>query len=98
MRPCAENWIVKILVYGAGNIGRLQRTRDAIVLMNRAIRERYRVLSALGIPITPSNHRIFQWIPEPLLLLLMRRMLGDDATTITIGHAFAARRDESNRR
>jgi hypothetical protein len=51
----------------------------------------YVTLSALGIPITPTNHRIFRWILEPLLLVLVRRRLADDATSIKIGHAAAAR-------
>lgn len=73
------------------DVHRLARTRDALVLMLRAIREGYRVLSARGIPITPKSHRIFQWLPEPLLVLIMKRMVESDATHIKIGHAIGAR-------
>jgi len=62
------------------------------VLMVRAIREGYRVLRALGIPITPANHKVFDWIPEPILVALMRRLLNTKTAEIEIaGHANAAR-------
>ena len=70
---------------------RLARSREALVLMLRAIREGYRVLSANGIPITPKRHRIFQWLPKPLLLFVMRRMIESDTANIKIGHALGAR-------
>ncbi len=79
-------------LYMAGSdAGRLSRTRDALVLMLRAIREGYSVLSAQGIPITPANHRLFRWLPEPLLLVIMRRMVKSDETSVKIGHAAGAR-------
>lgn len=74
-----------------GDAGRLSRTPDALVLMLRAIREGYRVLAALGIPILPRSHRIFRWIPEPLLLLIMRRTLESDTWSVKVGHALQAR-------
>jgi len=75
------------------DVRRLARTRDALLLMLRAIREGYRVLSKLGIPITPKSHRIFQWLPQLLLLILIRRMLKDPTTDIKIGHALGARNE-----
>jgi 2-dehydropantoate 2-reductase len=81
-------------LYMAGvDARRLARTRDALLLMLRAIREGYSVLSAHGIPIKPASHRIFQWLPEPLLLALMRRMVESDTTSIKIGHALEARHE-----
>lgn len=70
---------------------RLARTRDALVLMLRAVREGYRVLAAMDVPITPASHRKFQWIPEPLLLAIMRRRVTDDSARIKIGHALGSR-------
>ena len=58
-----------------GDIGQLKRNREALVLMIRAIREGYRVLSALSVPVTPSIHKIIRWIPQPLLLMIIRRKL-----------------------
>ncbi len=81
------------LYMAAVDVRRLGRTRDALVLMLRAIREGYQVLAALGIPITPKTHRIFQWLPEPLLLALMRRMIESETMSIKIGHAFGARNE-----
>ena len=71
---------------------RLARTRDGVVLTVRAIRENYKVLRTLGIPITPANHKIFDWIPEPMLVFLLQRMLNTKtAETEMVGHANAAR-------
>jgi 2-dehydropantoate 2-reductase len=81
------------LYMSGGDPNRLARTRDAMLLMLRAIREGYRVLREHGIPITPANHRIFEWLPEPLLLAMMKRMVASDATTIKIGHALDARKE-----
>ena len=79
-------------LYMAGSdIDGLKRNRKALVLMSRAIREGHRVLSALGIPITPSSHKIFRWIPEFLFVAIARRKLADEAWSIKIGHAVAAR-------
>jgi 2-dehydropantoate 2-reductase len=80
-------------IYLAGGDNyRLANTRDGLVLMVRAIREGYRVLRALGVPITPANHKIFDWIPEPILVALMRRLLNTKTAEIEIaGHANAAR-------
>jgi 2-dehydropantoate 2-reductase len=75
------------------DVHRLARTRDALVLMLRAIREGYRVLRALGIAITPASHRIFEWLPEPLLLVVMKRMIESDTASLKIGHALGARRE-----
>ncbi len=81
-------------LYLAGvDVRRLARTRDALVLMVRAIREGFRVLSAQGIAITPASHRIFQWLPEPLVLAVMRRRVESDTMRIKIGHAVGARNE-----
>lgn len=73
------------------DVDRLKGSREALVAMIRAIREGHGVLSALGIPITPASHRIFRWIPEFLMVLAIGRKLDDDAWSIKIGHAAAAR-------
>jgi len=59
--------------------------------MLRGIREGYKVLRELGVPITPSNHKIFNWLPEPILVFIMRRMLVGEMTELKVGHASAAR-------
>ena len=55
--------------------------------MLRSIREGYQVLRANGVSITPRNHRVFEWLPESLLLFLMRRMVKAETATIKLGHA-----------
>lgn len=39
------------------DLGQLKRNHEALVGMIRTIREGRRVLSALGVPITPSSHK-----------------------------------------
>ncbi|MCA9053727.1 MAG: ketopantoate reductase family protein [Planctomycetaceae bacterium] len=77
------------------SIEQLMRNREALGLMIRAIREGYRVLTNLGIPITPSSHKAFRWIPQFLLVAIARRKLSDAATRIKIGHAVVARNEMS---
>ena len=79
------------LYMAAGDPHRLARTRDALLLMLRAIREGDRILHEHGIPVTPAKHRVFEWLPEPVLLALARRMVRSDTTAIKIGHARGAR-------
>ncbi|MCK4577503.1 MAG: hypothetical protein KAU50_01855, partial [Candidatus Marinimicrobia bacterium] len=74
-----------------GDNYRLARTRDAIVLMKRAIQEGYQVLQQLDIPIMPAKHKILKWMPEPILVALVRRVFKSEKMTDLIGHADAAR-------
>jgi 2-dehydropantoate 2-reductase len=84
--------VAHALYLAGGDNYRLARTRDGLVLTVRTIREGYRVLRALGVPITPANHKIFNWIPEPILVALMRRLFNTKTAEIEIaGHANAAR-------
>ena len=79
------------LYMAAGDTRRLARTRDALVLMMRAIRESFAVLTTLGIPLTPRSHAVLDWIPEPVLLFLSRKMLESPGMDIKVGHALRAR-------
>jgi len=50
------------------------------------------VFYGAGVLGTPANHKIFNWIPEPILVALMRRILNTKTAEIEIsGHANAAR-------
>lgn len=84
---------VDALYMSAGDRLRMARTRDSLVLMLRAIREGYRALRQLGVPITPAHHRLFEWLPEPVLVRAMRSMLASDAAAVKIGHGVRARRE-----
>ncbi len=71
---------------------RMARTRDAVVLAARAIREGFRVLQALGYPVTPAKFRVFLWMPEPLLVALAQRLLADPKMKVALtAHADVAR-------
>jgi 2-dehydropantoate 2-reductase len=71
---------------------RLARTRDAVVLAVRAIREGFRVLRALGLPVTPSKLQIFEWVPEPILVPLFQRRIANELMEVAlVRHANAAR-------
>ncbi len=71
---------------------RMAHTRDLIVLTIRAIREGFRVLRALGIPVTPSRVLIlFGWMPEPILVWGFQKRLVDPWIRIAmLEHAEAA--------
>ncbi len=84
--------IANALYMTGGDIHRLAHTRDALVLMVRAIREGFQVLQALNIPIRPTAFRILSWLPEPLLVALSQRLLDTSVAEVAVaGHANAAR-------
>jgi hypothetical protein len=71
---------------------RMARTRDAVVLAVRAIREGFRVLRALGYPITPKRFRPFTWVPEPILVPFVQKLVADPKMeTAMVKHAESAR-------
>jgi len=71
---------------------RLARTRDLVVLAIRAMREAFQVLQAMGLPITPSKFRVIEWLPEPILVLLLQRLLANPLMEVAlVKHAEAAR-------
>ena len=76
-----------------GDTHRLAKTPDGVVLMVRGIREGYQVLQALGDPITPASHEIvFGWIPEPILVKIVQRVVDTKRAELEMaGHANAAR-------
>ena len=80
-------------LYAAGtDKDRLARTRDLVVLTVRAIREGFRVLRALGLPVTPSRFKVFEWMPEPLMVWFLQRRLTDPLMEVAmVRHANAAR-------
>lgn len=82
-----------LAVYSAGgDTYRLARTPDSLLLAVRAVRESLGVLRALNIPVLPTVFRLLQWLPEPLLVALLRGLVNTQAAEINIaGHANAAR-------
>jgi 2-dehydropantoate 2-reductase len=83
--------IAPALSAAAGDHVRLANTRDLVVLTVRAVREGFKVLRALDIPITPARLRIFDWLPEPLLVSFLQKKLADERIrTALVEHAQAA--------
>jgi hypothetical protein len=63
-----------------------------MILWVRAVRENYRALGALGIPVTPAVLRAFDVMPEPLLVEFLRRLLATATAELVFArHANAAR-------
>jgi 2-dehydropantoate 2-reductase len=75
-----------------GDNYRTARNREALVLAFRAMKECFRVLKALDIPIEPSKLEIVEWVPERLAVFLMRKMMSTkQAEIVMAAHANAAR-------
>lgn len=84
--------IANALYLAGGSSYRLARTPDGILLLVRAVKEGHRVLQTLGIPITPGSHRLLAWIPEPLIVAVLRRGLMAPENELQMAqHAIAAR-------
>ncbi len=84
--------IVNALYMTGSDIYRLAGTRDAVLLIVRAIREGLQVLKALHIPIRPPALQVVALVPEPILVALLQRVLSSRIAELAIeGHAKAAR-------
>ncbi len=80
-------------IYAAGcDRMRLAKTRDALVLLVRAVREGLRVLQAMGVPLNPPSFRLLLWLPEPVLVWYLQRGVTSEAFELgAVRHAAAAR-------
>ena len=83
------------MFYGAENDAlRLARTRDALVLGVRAVREGIDVLQARGYPVLPSRtEAAFRMVPEPLLVLFLSRLLLRPEMQYALVHAEHSREE-----
>ncbi|MBT2581198.1 2-dehydropantoate 2-reductase N-terminal domain-containing protein [Planococcus sp. ISL-109] len=66
-------------------------TRDAQVLMKRALHEALLATKKAGVPITPPGIRLMDWVPEPLFVLAFSK--ADSSATLknAVGHLRTAR-------
>ncbi len=78
---------------GRDNV-RMAHTRDAIILAIRAICEGYRVLRALGYPIVPRSARIFERLPEPILVWAFKKFIVNPKIRVAMLEHGAAAQDE----
>lgn len=75
-----------------GDMRRLARTRDARILIVRAIREGLRVVRALDYPVLPAGMRLIEIVPETVLIVFLSRLLATEKAELVIAsHALAAR-------
>ena len=86
---------VALAIYAAaGDNYRLARTRDGIVLAIRAVREGVDALVRLGYPLSPPGLKVLFWLPEPVLVAVLKQVfaskLGETGMT---RHANAAREE-----
>lgn len=79
--------MVCALFQAGGRPEQLAADDEALRLMLRAIREGFQVLRANGVPITPSNHRVFEWLPDWLMMFVTRRMISGETAATKLGHA-----------
>lgn len=86
--------VANAIYMAGGNTFRLARTRDALVLLVRAVREGQRVLHRLGCPIVPAQLRLLSWIPEPALVALLSKGLATEAAQLMLARHANAARDE----
>ena len=71
---------------------RLGRTRDLLVLANRGVWEGLRALRKAGIPTRPKMIRIFGWIPEPIMVALLAKMMKKEEMKASVeGHCKSAK-------
>ena len=74
-----------------GDNHRLAHSPHVVRLVVRAVREGFSVLRTLGIPVTPAKLRMWEWIPESLLVRSL--MLWADTNhfrTVAVEHTLAA--------
>lgn len=69
------------------NLLRISRTRDIQIILVRGVREALQVLRFYRTPILPSSLKMFLWLPEPLVLLLIGRALENPNLAYALIHA-----------
>jgi 2-dehydropantoate 2-reductase len=79
-------------VYAAGtDLNRYANTRDARVLTIRGIREALRALRAVNVKMTPASvSHMLEWLPEPLLVFYLKKVVKLQVVQVSFGHLEAA--------
>ena len=73
---------------------RLSRTRDAVVLAWRGIKEGFAVLKKLGYPVRPPSFKRFLWLPEPLMIPFLQKVLKNPRMEVAMARHAEVIRDE----
>jgi ketopantoate reductase len=81
------------VVYAADiDLQRLARTPDALILAARGLQEAMRALRQAGVPLTPAPLALVEWLPEPVLVWMLRKLVSRPELQASIeGHPRAAR-------
>ena len=79
------------LYAAGGDVARFAHTRDAQVLSVRAMREGIDVLRANHIAIQPNALKLMRFLPEPLVVNFLARLLSNPTFQIALIHAEQAR-------
>ncbi len=86
--------IANAFYMAGGDMQRLARTRDALVLASRAAREGFRMLRSAGWQVTPPHLALALAVPEPLLVSLLGRAARTPYADFIIARHAAVARDE----
>jgi 2-dehydropantoate 2-reductase len=82
-------------LYLCGNDNyRMARTRDALVLAWRGMKEGFRVLKKLGYPVRPPALKPYTWMPEPVAVAFLRKLLRNPRMEVAMVRHATAIRDE----
>ncbi len=73
---------------------RMANTRDAIVLAWRGIKEGFRVLRQLDVSVQPPAFKKFLWLPEPVMVAFLRRLLNNPRMEVAMVKHAEVIRDE----
>ncbi|MGO1057727.1 ketopantoate reductase family protein [Planococcus sp. FY231025] len=68
------------------DLERFAATRDAHVLMKRALHEAFTAIQNVGVPITPPGLQAIDRIPEPLFVLALAKMAKSATFENVLGH------------
>ena len=77
-----------------GDMYRLARTRDARIMVVRAIREGLRVVRAQGYPVLPASMRLIEFVPETVLIVFLSQLADTEKAELAIASHANAARDE----
>jgi 2-dehydropantoate 2-reductase len=86
--------LANALYLAEGDIYRLAGDREALSLLVQAVREGFRVLRLLGVPVTPPGFRLLEWVPQKYLINLLQKRLATEQAELAIARHANAARDE----
>ena len=82
-------------LYLCGNNNyRMAKTRDAILLAWRGIKEGFQVLRKLDYPVQPPALKKFLWLPEPVMVAFLRKLLNNPRMEVGMVRHAEVIRDE----